>query len=54
MSISRGEMHFHAKKPITGLSKLLPLNPFIDQDGIVRSNGRLCYAEYMHGKLVFL
>lgn len=36
-----------AGQKISGSSKLLPLNPFVDEDGILRCNGRLCYAEYL-------
>jgi len=32
-------------KGISESSKLLPLNPIIDQYGILRCNGRLCYAD---------
>ena len=36
-----------AKKPIPNRSKPLPLNPRLDEDGLMRSEGRLIYAEYL-------
>ena len=34
-------------KPLGRQSKLLPLKPKIDEDGLIRSDGRLKYAEYL-------
>ncbi len=36
---------FEAHKALPGSSKLLPLNPIMDGDGLVRSDGRLRYAK---------
>ena len=35
-----------AKKPIPNRSTPLPLNPRLDEDGLMRFEGRLIYAEY--------
>ena len=35
------------KKPIEGKSKLLSLNPFLDEDGLMRANSRLKNADYL-------
>ena len=37
----------HSKKTISKQSKLLALNPFLSDDGIIRSNSRLKHAEYL-------
>ena len=36
-----------AKKPISSTSKLAAMNPFLDDDGILRSQGRTEYAEWL-------
>ena len=35
------------KRQIHPTSKLLPLSPFIDEDGVLRSDTRIKYAEYL-------
>ncbi|XP_028418886.1 uncharacterized protein LOC114544439 [Dendronephthya gigantea] len=34
-------------KPISARSKLLKLMPKLDEDGVLRCDGRLCYAEFL-------
>ena len=36
-----------SKKQLNKESRLLALNPFIDEDNIMRANTRLKYAEYL-------
>ena len=33
--------------PVRPTSKLASLNPFVDRDGVLRSNGRLSYVDYV-------